>query len=702
MGIKNMSDRNNGLYDREQIKKTIQTVFVPGQVFEVRIIQNSRKGGISGYFKSADDLLKALNTVDLRDANVYMTINTLDDACYDMVQRNRFVAGAQTTSDNDVVGYSWLFVDLDPKRKPGVSSTDSEREAAFALAKKVTDYLSVHGFTEPIKAVSGNGAHLLYPISLANTEENKLLIQGCLQALDYMFSNDKVDIDISTFNPARICKLYGTMAQKGTANSENRPHRMSYIFRVPTEINSTPKTNLEWLANQRPVMEEQSRPQYGYQERNDFEIERWLTDHNIAYKVTKHRDGTKYVLNECPFNRDHKAPDSAVFKSANGAIGFKCFHNSCQGKTWRDVRVLFEPNAYTNAERNDIEIGAKHYVSNKQRQTANDSPYSLDIANPDPNEKPFRNMPEIVRIDEPENEYLLTGINQIDDRMNGLAKGAVSVLSGLRGAAKSTLLSQIMLSVIDKGNTVVCYSGELSNKNFAKWMLLQAAGRRYIDVTGKFKNHSVIKDKEIEFRIAEWMGDRFWLFNNNYGNKFSMLADLLQKQAEKVHADFVVIDNLMAVDLDTSSDKYDAQTQFVWKLKDIAKQCNVHVCFVAHPRKSVKFLRLNDISGSGNISNIVDVGMIIHRCNHDFNEEITEYLGGEKEKRKIIPDSCTNVIEICKDRENGTQDVFIPLWYESASKRLFSREPDQSYDFHFGWEYYNPSATNEQDDDEPY
>ena len=34
----------------------------------------------------------------------------------------------------------------------------------------------------------------------------------------------------------------------------------------------------------------------------------------------------------------------------------------------------------------------------------------------------------------------------------------------------------------------------------------------------------------------------------------------------------------------------------------------------------------------------------------------------------------TNVIEICKDRESGNQDIFIPLWYEPQTKRLKNDE----------------------------
>jgi hypothetical protein len=47
-------------------------------------------------------------------------------------------------------------------------------------------------------------------------------------------------------------------------------------------------------------------------------------------------------LEEGPFNPEHKAPDAAVFEHVDGTLGFRCFHNSCSGKTWREVRERFE------------------------------------------------------------------------------------------------------------------------------------------------------------------------------------------------------------------------------------------------------------------------------------------------------------------------------------------------------------------------
>jgi hypothetical protein len=81
------------------------------------------------------------------------------------------------------------------------------------------------------------------------------------------------------------------------------------------------------------------------------------------------------------------------------------------------------------------------------------------------------------------------------------------------------------------------------------------------------------------------------------------------------------------------------------------------------------FLRLDDIAGSGNISNYVDNAFIVHRKNNDF-ERLSKQTFGWKDDHELYQPNVTNVIEICKDRDNGNQDVFIPLYYEVETKRL--------------------------------
>ena len=656
---------NEGLYDAREIRKAIEQIHPNGELFEVRIIGGKNiKAPISGYFKDADKLLECLNTVDLRNTNVYMTLNQINEDLFSRQQSENFVKGANSTHDHEVDGYKWLFVDIDPVRTSGVSSSNDELQAAYDMAKKVGQYLAELGFMNPVKACSGNGAHLLYRISLRNTDENAALIEKCLKALSMLFDNPSIKVDTTNFNASRVCKLYGTLAQKGKSTSV-RPFRMSKLFGDIIQCQITDRVYLEKLAAELP-QEEIKPTKYNNYNPSEFDIEDWMSRYGLEYRKDSYKDGIKYVLSECPFDSSHKDPDSMVTVAPSGAIGFKCLHNSCRDRHWRDLRLLFEPDAYDHNEGDKrIEEGWAQHNRDKVKE-------EVKIDAPKIEQPMFLTASMIAEIDDPEDEYIKSGINILDKRMGGLQKKKLSLISGLRGAAKSTILSQIILNCIEHEQTSVVYSGELPKKNFMKWMYLQAAGRDQTRPYEKYDGYYC--PDRIKPAINEWMSDYMWLYNNDHGNNFNMVADVLQKKISESMADICIVDNLMALDLSgLDHDKYEAQTKFMWRLKEIAEKTNTHVIVVAHPRKAQGFLRLDDISGSGNIGNIIDNAFIIHRNNEDF-KRLTKQMFAWKDDNDAY--SGTNVIEICKDREGGLQDYFIPLWYEPQTKRLKNSESE--------------------------
>lgn len=374
-------------YDIQKVKQSIEILKPHNALYEIRILQGNgkRKTTISGYFKGTKNLEKAFKTVNLSKANVFLTLNDIDSACYSREQHEKFVQIDNTTSDSDITAYRWFLVDIDPKRKSGISSTRQELDAAMNTSKVITDYLYEVGFEYPITALSGNGVHLLYAINLPNTEENENLIKRCLHALAEMFSDDKVDIDKSVFNPSRVSKLYGTVARKG-ADTEERPHRLSEILDYP-KIKETSRSVLEYLAD--AIREPE--PQKIQKPKQEFDIETWMQRNGIRVdKTTSTPDGaTKYVLEECPFDSSHKAPDSMIIVQTSGAIGFRCLHNSCMDRTWHDLRLKYEPDAYDDKRAEDearIEEGWK-----KHKQ------YMLSKVTDDV-EEIKRNLPQVVTI----------------------------------------------------------------------------------------------------------------------------------------------------------------------------------------------------------------------------------------------------------------------------------------------------------------
>ena len=636
------------MLNEKEIRKTIALIKPEGQLFEVRVIYGN-KSMYSGYFTNADDLMRAFDELrNFADCNIYMTLNSINAACYDRIQKNRFEKNAKaTTSDHDVVGYDWLMIDLDPKRPSGTSSTDEQIEKAKEQGNKIYQFMRNLGFSKPLFANSGNGVHLLYRIRLKNSDENRKLIEMSLKTLNMLFASSEIDVDMKNFNQSRVCKLYGTTAQKG-ANSAERPHRMSYIIGNPE---STEANDIKYLQKLCDLYPKEEKPQkYNNYQPREFDLEEWLNKYGLRYRKGSYADGVKYILDCCPFDSNHKGKDACIFQSRTGAIGFHCFHNSCADKTWKDVRLLYEPDAY---EKRQQEYEKRIYARLNRQQEVK----KIEATDGKP---VFYTATDILNLPLEEESFVKTGINLIDRKMRGWKKGYVSVISGLRASGKSSVISEVCLDCVDSENRVGVFSGELAPKNFMRWMNLQAAGKGYVEPT-QFDGYYNVRN-EYQRKIADWLGQNFLLYNNEYGNNFSAIMEEFEKKVENDKLDLLILDNLMAFNISNlGENKWDAQTEFVLSLQRLAKRKNIHIAFVAHPRKAMGFLRLDDISGTGDLGNAVDNAFIVHRVNNDFIR-LTKQMFGWKDDNELY--QATNVVEIAKDRDGGLQDCFIPLYYE--------------------------------------
>lgn len=363
--------RWDGYVNADEVRKAISTLQAPGKVFEVRIIGTAKKDILSGYFRDAETLLQKFDTVDLRQRNVYITLGEVKDECFARAQSECFLKSPQTSSDTEIVAYRWLFVDLDPVRSAGISSSNAELNEARKLARKVYEYLRGLGFNEPVKALSGNGCHLLYRIDIPNDPDGRALVERCLKVLALIFNSDSVKIDTTNSNPSRICKLHGTLAQKGRSTA-NRPHRMSRLVSVPDEIQISDAETLQRLADELPEEPKPDAGRRGYTPQADFDLLEFMREHGMNYEEDSNDRARIYKLEECPFDHSHKDGDAKIFQYSNGAIAFKCHHNSCRGKRWQDVRLLFDPEAYTSHLEDDsrIDEGFREHMRKVASETA--------------------------------------------------------------------------------------------------------------------------------------------------------------------------------------------------------------------------------------------------------------------------------------------------------------------------------------------
>lgn len=269
--------------------------------------------------------------------------------------------------------------------------------------------------------------------------------------------------------------------------------------------------------------------------------------------------------------------------------------------------------------------------------------------------------------------YIKSGVFQLDKFIKGFALGELSVWSGGNGSGKSTLLSQLAIESFKKGNNVLIFSGELKDSRLMKWMNLQICGKSNLCYNEKY-DYYYPKDKE---KVTQFSNNKLFVYDNELGNDIDKILFAIYEAVKTKNVKMVILDNLMSMNLSSyGNDKYDIQTKLITDLSDMAKRLNIHIHFVCHPRKSTSFLRKYDISGTADLTNIADNVFIVHRVNNDFKKQTQDMFRWKNDNELYDFD---NIVEICKNREQGIQDMFIGQYFEIETKRFLNYKNETKY-----------------------
>lgn len=666
--------------DESQLMQWWQIFNPENKLVEIRLLG---KNTYSGYFVNVDTMITQLRP--LLDHNnmqyygamqAYFTLNEIDGSLYSREQHDVFVKKPKsTTTDGDITRRRMILVDLDPERAASISASNDEFEKAHLKAVAVYRYVMKEGFKEPIITQSGNGYHLYIPCDMPNDEEHNELVKRFLQSLSNMFSGDGVDIDEKVFNPARIDKLIGTWAKKGSDTKE-RPWRLAKFLKIPSDLSPNDDALFQKIADLLPKEEPkvaQNRRQKYQGGGMPFDLPTWLREHGLNYKEEKQGASTRYTLEWCPWvdtHSDRKKWDSALFVAPDGQITFNCQHSHCKGKTWHDVRLKYEPNAYDSPVYQPQNYVPRMYHQKPVFQVKDELP---ELG------KKWLTMPDIESIDLASIEGIKTGYTELDRNIVQLNYGEVTLLSGGNASGKSSWLNSLLLNIIDQGVPTALWSGELPEKILKSWIQIAAAGKNNLRMSS-YGNGKFYVPNNIKTRIDDWMRPLFYLYNNEYGNTWEQLFHDMT-QLLKVGVRVFILDNLMALDIDLlEGDKNNKQKELILQIKDFAKKNMIHIIMVAHPRKSMAFLRKNDISGTADLTNAVDNVFIMHRVCNDFFRVGADFFG-ESTINQFR--SFGNVLEVAKNRMWGIVDLMVGMHYEIESRRFKNTAEENTQ---YGWE----------------
>ena len=231
-------------------------------------------------------------------------------------------------------------------------------------------------------------------------------------------------------------------------------------------------------------------------------------------------------------------------------------------------------------------------------------------------------------------KYVPTGIPTVDEAINDLAPGCVTLVTGRSNGGKTTFTKQIMANAIENNNKVYLISGEGDQEMLINELYQCVIGRdgSAYDCIKINKRYRKEPKREVLDAIQEWHKGKFTIFNKGESKLKTMeqLFKMVETEIKINKFDLVVIDNLMSVLSTQASEKLEAQADFAQRCHDLAKNYNTHIILVLHPNKTYKKgddMDFEQISGSSDIANKAD--NIISVIREYEQDEISQGINGK-------------------------------------------------------------------------
>lgn len=234
--------------------------------------------------------------------------------------------------------------------------------------------------------------------------------------------------------------------------------------------------------------------------------------------------------------------------------------------------------------------------------------------------------------------------------------GEVTVWTGINGHGKSLLVGQVQLGLMCQGERVCVFSGEMKPEMQGKRLAKQIGGLDrpspgYLD------------------HMGAWLRDRMWVFDLVGVAAIDRLVTVFTYAYKRYGIRQFVIDSLMMTDVpEDGHGAMTAQKEAMRLLANFARQYNVHVHLVAHPRKAQDEKRIPgkmDVSGSGKITDAADNVFSVWSAQKDQDDQSVDE-----------PDA---FLTLLKARNGDTQRRSLALFFNRECMQFGPSETRRPY-----------------------
>lgn len=231
-----------------------------------------------------------------------------------------------------------------------------------------------------------------------------------------------------------------------------------------------------------------------------------------------------------------------------------------------------------------------------------------------------------------------------------LRPGEVTIWAGINGHGKSLVSSHVFAHLMKK---TTCLIASLE-------MPIAATGNRMLrQISGKDDPDSALIDQ-----MLEWTTGRLWVYDQLDTVQPERILGMCIYCMTELNIKHIVIDSLIKCGI--AGDDYNRQKEFVDRLCWAAKTHGGHIHLVHHMRKGHsendvpdKF----DIKGAGEITDLVDNVVIVHR-----NKRKEDRVQQGEAVNEFDPDTTLTVVK----QRHGEWEGQINLWFHKASQQFLS------------------------------
>ena len=291
-------------------------------------------------------------------------------------------------------------------------------------------------------------------------------------------------------------------------------------------------------------------------------------------------------------------------------------------------------------------------------------------------------LSDVEPIDYETMEGVRFGLESLDKEIMRVFLSTLTIISGRPGAGKSSLLAQLFCQAMDQGFNAWLFSGELPNGMNKNWMNYILAGPRNVeDKTSQYGNFYRRVSTYATVGINKYYRGKWNIYRDDYDNDINDLLSSMEDVVRKKAVRLLILDNFMCIDNAQTDDEIRSQTDTIKKLIKFAREFNVAVVLVCHPRKfdNGSPMDLYDIAGSSNIVNLAHRTIGLRRITDDERDKADKLSDRKKALLKYDV-----VITVIKDRMFGRQGIDCGVYYDNASRRFYTSH--EEYDHKYAWD----------------